>query len=333
MSNAYALATCILIARRRTPVIEELFGSIACKFEEASSTDAPPAPDGYQVFTFYLEDGDGFSDSDPVFESLQNLHRTLGISTHPNELSAVEALRGLCSHFNQPDHPVIETLLDEDQDGHVTIETIGKLAEVLNDGHDLWSLSVQQGYWADRPVNGNFGGSAQYLGSHFAGAFGTNSSLDAAKDLQTKLSQGNISAAAKAVSARVRGVLAAIRRNDQRSAVHAELHRILGDTAAVGQCDDARHGSVPRRLTSVVLSTIHVPKEDSARVYLEEKGDSTEFGWLWRVPPRRADLRDLLDVPPWLQPILAYADAEGIDRIEFDGDGEEVQALPIYEHC
>lgn len=332
MSNAYSLATCILVVRRCTAVIEVLFGSIAQKFEAALPTDDMPCPEGFQMFTFHLEDGDGISDSEPIREALRRLHLTYGLSRTSDDLLAEHALRGLCAHFELPDHPVIAALEAEMHNGHVNIETIGKLAEALNDGHDLWSLSVQEGYWADRPTEGNFSGFAQYRGSHFAGAFGTSSSLAAARDLQTMLSQADISAAAEVVSVRVRGILAAVRQTKQRAAVLAQLRLLLAEGDSVEQCSGARASSVPHRYTSVVISTAHVPDKDEARDYLAEKGDAIEYGWLWKVPPPVAEIRDCLEMPDWLKPILAFADAERIDRIEFDGDGELIEGLPIYEY-
>ncbi|MPS81697.1 MAG: hypothetical protein E2591_26845 [Achromobacter sp.] len=332
MSNAYSLATCILVVRRCTAVIEALFGSIAQKFETALPTDAMPCPEGFQMFTFHLEDGDGISDIEPIHEALRRLHLNYGLSRTSDDLPAEDALRGLCAHFELPDHPVIAALEAEMQNGQVNIETLGQLAEALDDGHDLWSLSVQEGYWADRPTEGNFGGFAQYRGSHFAGAFGTSSSLAAARDLQTMLSQADISAAAKVVSVRVRGILAAIRQKNQRAAVLAQLCLLLAEGDSVEQPSEARTGSVPHRYTSVVISTAHVPDKDEARNYLAAKGDAIEYGWLWKVPPLLVEIRDCLEVPDWLQPVLAFADAEGIDRIEFDSDGELIEGLPIYEH-
>ncbi len=56
-----------------------------------------------------------------------------------------------------------------------------------------------------------------------------------------------------------------------------------------------------------------------------------EFGWLWKVPPRSPEAREYLEIPAWLQPILAYADLNEIDRIEFDKDGEMIEDLPLYD--
>lgn len=322
MANAYSLATCILIVRRCTVVIETLFASIASNFKEATDREMTTAPPNFKVFSFYLEDGDGLSDAEPIFSALRVLLLSLGLAGEESELTDEDVLRRLCLHFGMPDHPVIDALLEEADEGEIGIATLCNLATVLNDGHDLWALSVQEGRWGDRCEYGNFGGSAQYLGSHFSGFFGTNSSLDAAQQLQTTLSEGNVTAAAEVVAARVQGILKAVQQEGQRKAVLAGLMHLL----------QASHASIPQRLATVVLSTAHIPDEAAARSYLDEKGDPIEFGWLWKVPPRLAEIRDILEIPSWLVPILAYADAEGIDRIEFDGDGEVIEQLPFYEH-
>ncbi|MFJ3463566.1 hypothetical protein [Achromobacter spanius] len=320
MANAYSLATCILIVRRNTAVIQKLFGSVASKSVEAADIDASAVPPGFQAFSFFLEDGDGICDADPIFDSLRELSDSLGIAD-ASELTDEAVLLRLCSHFQRPDHLVIDTLLEEADNGNVGIATLCALAKVLNDGHDLWSLSVQEGRWADRCVDGNFGGSAQYLGSHFAGSFGTSSSLIAARELQTALSENNLRAAAGVFAARLQGILKAIQREDQREAILAEVLPMLQPSLP----------AIPQRLVSVVLSTAHVPDEACARDYLNEMGVSMEFGWLWKVPPRLAEVRECLVVPAWLQPILAYADSNGIDRIEFDKDGDVIEGAPIYD--
>lgn len=320
MANAYSLATCILIVRRNTAVIQNLFGSVASEFVEAVDIEASAVPPGFQALNFFLENGDGICDADPIFDSLRELSNSLGIAD-ASELTDEAVLLRLCSHFQSPDHWVIDALLEQADNGHVGIATLCALAKVLNDGHDLWSLSVQEGRWADRCADGNFGGSAQYLGSHFAGAFGTSSSLSAARDLQTALSENNLPAAAGVVVARVRGILKAIQREDQREAVLAKVLSLLQPS----------HPTIPQRLVSVVLSTAHIPDEATARDYFDEVGVSMEFGWLWKVPPRLAEVRECLVVPSWLQPILAYADANGIDRIEFDRDGDVIAEAPTYD--
>lgn len=321
MANAYALATCLLIVRRCTVVIEKLFGSFASKLTEASDTKVAAAPPEFKVFSFYLEDGDGLSDAEPIFSALHDLLHSLGLGAGLNELTDEEVLHCLCLHFQKPDHPVINALLEEADEGEVGIATLCTLATVLNDGHDLWALSVQEGRWADRCEYGNFGGSAQYLGSHFAGFFGTNSSLGAAQKLQTTLSQGNVPAATEVVAARVQGILKAVQHEEQREAVLAGLMHLLQPAKA----------SIPQQLSTVVLSTAHIPDEATARNYLDAKGVPMEFGWLWKVPPRLTEVRECLEVPDWLQPILAYADLNEIDRIEFDKDGEMIKDVPLYD--
>ncbi|WP_152385756.1 hypothetical protein [Achromobacter sp. GbtcB20] len=320
MANAYSLATCILIVRRNTAVIQKLFGSVASKSVEAVDIDASAVPPGFQAFSFFLEDGDGLCDADPIFDSLRELSDSLGIAD-ASELTDEAVLLRLCSHFQSPDHLVIDTLLEEADNGNVGIATLCALAKVLNDGHDLWSLSVQEGRWADRCVDGNFGGSAQYLGSHFAGSFGTSSSLSAARELQTALSENNLQAAAGVFAARLQGVLKAIQREDQRVAILAEVLPMLQPSLP----------AIPQRLVSVVLSTAHIPDEAPARDFLDQMGVSMEFGWLWKVPPRLAEVRDCLVLPAWLHPILAYADSNGIDRIEFDKDGDVIDDVPTYD--
>lgn len=320
MANAYSLATCILVVRRNTAVIQKLFGSFTSNFMEAADTEASAAPPGFKAFSFFLEDGDGIWDADPIFDSLRELSSSLGIADASN-LTDEAVLSRLCAHFQNPNHLVIQALLEEADDGHVKIATLCTLAKVLNDGHELWSLAVQEGRWADRCVEGNFGGSAQYLGSHFAGFFGTSSSLSAAREIQTALGENNLPAAAGVVAARVQGILKAIQREDQREAVLAEVLPLLQPSLP----------TTPQRLVSVVLSTAHIPDEATAKDYLDEVGVSMEFGWLWKVPPRLAEVRDCLEVPAWLQPILAYADANEIDRIEFDRDGDVIGGAPTYD--
>lgn len=89
-------------------------------------------------------------------------------------------------------------------------------------------------------------------------------------------------------------------------------------------------GPVPQRLITVVLSTCHVPPDETARAYLDHAGHPLEHGWLWTVPGRAPELRAALQIPSWLTPILALADASSFHRIEFDADGEVLSELPTY---
>lgn len=89
-------------------------------------------------------------------------------------------------------------------------------------------------------------------------------------------------------------------------------------------------GSAPQRLVTVVLSTCHVAPDETARAYLDHAGHPLEHGWLWSVPGRAPELRAALQIPSWLTPILALADASGFHRIEFDADGEVLSELPTY---
>ncbi|WP_025139637.1 hypothetical protein [Achromobacter sp. DH1f] len=324
MSHASTSATCIFTVRRYTAVIHALFGSMDSKLEAVHS-EAP----GCRAYAFYMTDTDCVCEADTVWAGLTSLRRTLAIPATVVEPTREDTIRALFTYFKQPDHSALRVLLDQSDSGFIPIDTLYRLAEVFQDGHGLYSLSIEQGFWADKADLGIYGGAAHHCGSHYSAQVDTNAILAVASGLQSHLAEGRMSQAAGAMAACVQQLVAGIRDEQQRAQV---MDKLVADllSAPDPSASGAGNGH-PERLTTIVLSSAHVPDREAPAPYLASAGEPIRYGWLWKVPERLPEVRQHLQLPEWMVPILAFADSVGAHRIEFDADGELVIGLAMYD--
>lgn len=219
MANTYWDATGVLNLDRITPVIKALFGGMNLGPIEGGSA--------------YIADvAEGTSRSWETV--LGNLIALLG----EEYTQAMEDIHQAC-----PDQVVedlaahlgiakpVDTFGPVDPDEDVDMATLFALADALDDGHGLRSISLEGAWHCDRPRLGEFGGYATYVGSHVNIDTSTSRAASLGGELEAALAADDRDAAAKTVATHIDAIVGGIYDDAVAQDVRKRIAHALGKEA------------------------------------------------------------------------------------------------------
>lgn len=217
MANTYWDATGVLNLDRITPVIKALFGGMNLGPIESGSA--------------YIADvSEGTSRSwETVLDNLTALLGAEDTQDSTDHVCPDCVVEDVAAHLGiaKPEKQFGEVELDEDVD----MATLFALADALDDGHGLRSISLEGAWHCDRPRLGEFGGYATYVGSHVNIDTSTSRAASLGGELEAALAADDRDAAAKTVATHIDAIVGGIYDDAVAQDVRKRIAHALGKEA------------------------------------------------------------------------------------------------------
>lgn len=141
-------------------------------------------------------------------------------------------LYALVTHFGQDSNDQLDALISHiDDDANPAMDELFALAQAFNDGHGLFSVRMQTGFYCDRDLLHHHGGNASHISKVFESHGSTHDWLAQAHEICSALEHNQVSDAAEVIHLSVQRLLADIQCANQRTAVQAELLKLMQVTA------------------------------------------------------------------------------------------------------
>jgi hypothetical protein len=222
MANNYYEGTGVLMLERVTPIITALFGDF--------SLDAN-YPGGGQAY-IAIRDEINPPDWSDIARHLARSAPKLGINVKAGA-DIVDVLRAYARHYQREDDEDMKCLLDEQ---HVLkedadLETLFRIASLLNDGHQLAAIRFEGCWYCSRPRLFEFGGDAFFYSREIKLSGSTRQTMNFAADLHVALTQKDVSNATAIVTRQTLELLNAIDDAEQREAVRRGLIERLSENS------------------------------------------------------------------------------------------------------
>ena len=207
------VGTGVLHLAKQTPVIKALFGPY--RLDVANPRDGE---------AYICADSERRPTWNDVEDGLQALAMSLGlVPKGGSEVRLKELVAVLAVHYGQ-DAGGVQHLLDPVVEQRVELSELFRLADVLDDGHGLKAIEMENASYCSSPELWGFGGAGFYLGRQVVLHSSSATALVIGKRLDEALERGDVDAAAGMLQAQMKRMVAGVL--DQ--AMQRELERRLG---------------------------------------------------------------------------------------------------------
>ncbi|HDR9033376.1 TPA: hypothetical protein QDB07_000825 [Burkholderia vietnamiensis] len=215
----YSGGTGTLVLKTITPVITALF----------STFDVEPSGDGTAYITWGRGDDAPKGLWEHVVTGLEALAKDLGLSNTTDRNGVPSVFGALLDHFHV-DAAMRDKVLrvapsDEDQIlcGEPQFDELLVLANAFDDGHGLVSIAFDCASWADRPWDGYFYGTGNFVSGSFSFWTNTTNELQWAGKLSNAIASQKHDAATTLLAGKVKDLLSGITSETVRTTITKDL--------------------------------------------------------------------------------------------------------------